>query len=453
MMTTPAFAVADLGQDCFAINDRGRTVAYVTSQGYVDWLLQHVDEDGPQLTSLRKETHLCYTLGLKLLLHMPHFCETMEEIGYEREQDGAAIVLRGRASSEDREFSSETLARLSADPETGAYCWALETCCTSHANEPRSFDTIEYNNIYPGEAGKCMFFRDTKEYQATLMTDRDGAVWRFPHQHRLHYGHLIQTLAFAEGSMAGFFHEAKGDPVVMVDASPLEPFWAICDMYYDLHCMVRPGRPIAPGESFTIRYRVEYLDAADAEALLAKARPIPVPDEDRAQQEHPRVDPGRNTFSTPIAIDRPEEGSAFVTNPPKKVWEKPAEPNASGALRITHGRDEETVWGYLPPTQLPADSVLRISARLRTESATGRGAVLRVRHYTFCWRPEPHLEPFAELACDPVNGTTDDWVEVRLPDLTVTAEQFDSLIDCEFVLSGRGRAWLTDLTLDLERKA
>jgi len=42
-----------------------------TSQGYIDWFLKSPLQDGSLLTSIKKETHLSYTLGFKILLITP----------------------------------------------------------------------------------------------------------------------------------------------------------------------------------------------------------------------------------------------------------------------------------------------------------------------------------------------------------------------------------------------
>lgn len=95
-----SFSVHDIGPGCWAIDDAGRTVAYVASQGYVDWLLKSPLEDGPRLGALRKETHLCCTLGLKLLLFPPSLCAMLLDKRWEILDSGRRISLSGTSRSE-----------------------------------------------------------------------------------------------------------------------------------------------------------------------------------------------------------------------------------------------------------------------------------------------------------------------------------------------------------------
>ena len=67
-----AFSVRDLNLGCRAIDADGKTVAIVTPQGYVDWLLRTPPEPGERLMAIDKETHLGNVRGLKFNLHLPH---------------------------------------------------------------------------------------------------------------------------------------------------------------------------------------------------------------------------------------------------------------------------------------------------------------------------------------------------------------------------------------------
>ena len=60
------FTVRSINLNCSAIdNAAGRTVAFVTPQGYVDWLLRSPQESGERLAAVDKETHLGSVRGLK----------------------------------------------------------------------------------------------------------------------------------------------------------------------------------------------------------------------------------------------------------------------------------------------------------------------------------------------------------------------------------------------------
>jgi hypothetical protein len=135
----------------------------------------------------------------------------------------------------------------------------MHTAITNQADKPIEIPNLEYNNVYPGKAGRCMMFAPTKEYSCTLMVDRDGVVWKYPHQHVMHYRHKIAQHTFAPGSLSGFFGEETGNPVVVCHRGSTAPDWAICDMYYDLHCCGRPERAMQPGETWDFDYTIKYL--------------------------------------------------------------------------------------------------------------------------------------------------------------------------------------------------
>jgi len=449
-MTKPQFELEPIGGECFTINDRGRTVAIITSQGYVDWLLKSPMQAGPLVSSIRKETHLSYTLGLKLELRTPAPATRLEHLSHSVEDGGARLVLNGQSEADDGLFSTHTRALLSTDPRHTRYEWAMETRITCNAEKPVELGWIEFNNIYPARAGLGMLHAPVKEYRYTLMVDRDGVVWQFPHQHLMHYSRKISRLHFAPGTLAGFFGEKTGSPVVIVHESPIEPDWAICDMYYDLHCGARPTGPIQPGQSLTFRYTIKYLGRAESEKLLEAARPIPVDAEDRAAHDYPRLELGMNDFSRSVQLDRPDEASGFRTAPPKKVWDKTTGHSTRGSLRITNDVSEETIWTAEPPTNIPPETRLRIRAMMKAERVAGKGAFIRVRYHTYHWHPTPHIEWARTLESPPVAGTTSGWVEVEVPELRVPKQEFDYLVAIDFVLDGKGVAWLTDVDIDLQ---
>jgi len=450
LMTRPAFEVVPIGGNCHTINDHGKTVAIVTSQGYIDWLLKSPMQEGPLLKSIRKETHLSYTLGLKLLLITPTPATLLRSFRCETADSGSVVILHGEGETEDGNFLSRTSAVLRTDAAASRYEWRLSTTLVCRAEKPVPVAWIEYNNVYPARAGLCLFWSRHKEYSCTLMTDRDGTVWRFPHQHTLHYTRKISKLHFAEGTMAGFFGEKTGSPVVIVEKSPLEPDWAICDMYYDLHCGARPVAPLQQGQSLVFVYTVKYLGAEESERLLAQSTPIPILPEDFAQHDYPRLDLGLNTFNAPVGIDRPDEASTFRTDPPRRVWDRETGHSSKGSLRLTNEVPMENAWPAAPPSNIPPGSRLSISAKVRTLNVEGKGIFIRLKYHTFVWHPKPHVEWPITLESKPVNGSTAGWVTITVPDLKVPAEHFDYLVLLEVVLDGKGTAWLTEMDLDFE---
>ena len=68
----PRFSIRQLNHGCQAIDDGPATVAVVTPQGYVDWLLASPDEAGARIETIATPTHLGNVLGLKFELALPH---------------------------------------------------------------------------------------------------------------------------------------------------------------------------------------------------------------------------------------------------------------------------------------------------------------------------------------------------------------------------------------------
>ncbi len=449
-MSEISFTVEDIGPGCWAVNDGGRTAAYVTSQGYIDWLLKSPLDDGPRLTSLKKETHLSYTLGLKLLLFPPHLCEKIVGKKYEIMDGGARLRLSAVSRSKDGNFEAYTEAVLSADEMRARYFWTCRSCIACTADEPVNISGVEYNNIYPGKCGRCFMFAPDKEFDRTLITDRDGAVWEFPHQHLMHYGGKLEALRFAEGSVAGFFGREKASPVVEVLKASHEPFWGICDMYYDLHCMARIPAPVEPGRKIEFEYLIKYLSDKDSAALKAKARRIPVTEEDRERHDYPRLALGMNSFMCAVDIGGADDSSGFRQKPPHKVWDREAGHRTKGSLRLWNDKGDALVWSAEPPTQIPAKKLLKIKALVKTEGAEGRGLFIRLRYHTFVWHPTPHVEWTKTLESKPVNGSTGCWLPITVPSLEVPEEDFDYLLWFDVVLEGKGTAWVTDVDIDLQ---
>jgi hypothetical protein len=452
----PEFQVVPVGNNCYTINDHGRTVALITSQGYIDWLLRSMDTPGELITEIVKETHLCYVLGLKILLITPSPATEITDFSYQVDADGETVTLRGLGMTADKDWRSETIAILTADFTTREYRWQLSTSLVYLGSEsftpPFHEWGFEYNNVYPHGTGRCMLFAPDKRYSCTLMTDKDETIWRFPHQHQLHYGHKTHALQNGPTSTAGFFGEPSpvGCPVVTVDNSPLEPFWPICDMFYDLHCCAKLDRKIQPGESWTFNYRIYYLDNETANQMLAQSRPVQITLDDWEQHERPRLDLGMNSFEHGCDIHKPDDCSAFVQKAPQMVWDKEVGHITKGSLRITNKTTEETLWSACPPTQIPQSTRLNITGKIMTKDVVGKGAYVQLRYHTFVWHPTPHVEWLDVCQSTPITGTSDGWVQITVPELKVPKEHFDYLVWIDFVVDGTGVAWLTDVDVDLQ---
>lgn len=447
-MMEPVLTLAPLNLDCFAINHGGRTVAMVSPQGYIDWMLVSPADDGVLLREVYCEPHLGYVLGLKLLLHLPHLCEVMTEIRPEILDGGARLRLTGRARDPAGAWEGQHEALLAVNPETNRFEWTVQTRLVCTASLPVERKWIEFNNVYPSGTGRCMLFAPHKRFSFTLMVDRDGVPWHFPHQHAMHYQRKIAALNFAPGTMAGFFGEEL-NPVVIVDGATLEPDWAICDMYYDLHCGARVAAPVAPGTVHEWQYRVKYLDRQESEPYVRAARIVPIVADDYRNHHYPRLALGRNDLKRPVVIDDVEDASSFRTEPPVKVWDRQVGAHEIGALRITNDRPIETVWSASPPTQIPAASRFQLTGLVKTKGVAGKGMFLRVRYHRFLWRPTPHVEWLPAIESEPVTGTTD-WHRILTPVLDVPADALDGLVWIDVVLDGQGVGWLTDVGVDLQ---
>jgi hypothetical protein len=180
------------------------------------------------------------------------------------------------------------------------------------------------------------------------------------------------------------------------------------------------------------------------------ARPVPITDDDWKVHEYPRLELGLNCFDRPVQIDSEDDASGFKQDPPTKVWDKEVGHSARGSLRITSDVDQETVWSAAPPTQVPPESNLTITAMVKTQGVEGKGVFVRLRYHVFVWHPTPHVEWIKTLESLPVSGTTPGWVKIAVPQLHVPEQEFDYLTYIDVVLDGKDTAWLTNVDVDLQ---
>ena len=161
------FLVRSINLKCQAIDDAdGKTVAFVTSQGYVDWLLRSPLEPGERLAEIDKERHLGNVRGLKFNLHLPHCCEQMTGIRVEVAESGDRVIVVGLSVSGDGRLRGECRAELGVDAATGRYVWQLETKLACASAEPVVLPMVEYNNILPARVGGRFLWEQQKPSNA-----------------------------------------------------------------------------------------------------------------------------------------------------------------------------------------------------------------------------------------------------------------------------------------------
>jgi len=459
-MNSPSFEVVSLNQEGgYAINDGGRTVALGTQGDYVDWLLISPLQDGPLIDTIHKDTHLSYTLGYKFVLHCPYIrCAGAESrtgteitrFDYRIEEGGKRLVLIGEAAKPDGPFVSRTEAALYVTEDGGRYEWELQTVVTNTSDHAKQIELLEYNNVYPALSYRGILHGGKKEFDCTLMQDKDGTVWEFPHQHSLHYGKKIDMLQFGTQSWAGFFGSSNSCPVVIVKSSDVPLQWGICDMYYDLHCNIATPHTFEPGGRVSLQYLVKYLSPAEAREWAKNTCKIPINEADKIAHDYPRFDFGFNPFNRSVHIDLPDEACCFRPQPPEKVWDREMGNRTKGSLRLT-SQGETVVWSSEPPIHVINGTKLRMTGLARVQGVEGKGFSLRLQYYDFRWKPVPGFYPIKTLESEALTGTTDGWVMITIPELEVSHGPVeDGMLRLEVVLEGSGVGWVTEINVELE---
>jgi hypothetical protein len=453
------FSVRSINLKCLAIDDEaGNTVAYVTPQGWVDWLLRAPGLPGEHLETLDKETHLGNVRGLKFNLHVQQ--PGTEVIGVPEIRivdQGRKVIVRALSASRDGTLRAEYSAELFVSEGTGRYEWHLVTRMECTASTPLHLKWMEYNNILPADTGGRFLFERRKKFDRCMIQDAEGVVWDLPHQHVLDYWligrpgqeKLPLPQSGAPGSWGGFFGEAF-NPILTVESSDGEPCWGICDAYYDFHCCTRPTGPLRPGEAWNWRYRIHYLDAAEAKLLLAKARRMTVSEADWQDRGGARLGLGFNDFRKSVQLDGIDEGSAFIPDGRERFWEKSGGPDGHGLVKMVSKQRGELVWpaAVINPTQMPSASRLRIRGKMKVD---GDGRLFfRLRPHVFQWQPEPHVDWMPAICSEPVGDTAGRWVEFTVPELARTAQERDTELGIELVMDGPGTGCVSGLDVMLD---
>jgi len=453
------FSLRTINLDCVAIDGQaGNTVALVTRQGWVDWLLREPGQPGERVTAIDKETHLGNVRGLKFNLVIQHpFTVALEPPQVTLAEDGCKVVLFCRSAPADRSFLGEHRAELVLSTKTGRYEWHHHTRLERTASEPLRIFYIEYNNILPANTGGRFLCERTKKFDRCLLQDRDGVIWEFPHQHVLDswligrpgQERLPMPQRGGPGCWGGFFGEAF-NPIVTLDTSDGEPCWGVCDAYYDFHCCTRQPDPLPPGKSWNWRYRIHYLSAAEAKPLLANVRRLPVSEADWKARGGARFGLGFNDFRGPARLDGFDEASAFIPDGRNLFWNRSGGPDGNGVVKMVATGPGELIWqaAVRNPTQMPAASRLRIRGKMRVEGA-GR-MFFRLRPHIFDWRPQPRVDWLPVVCSRPLGDTGGGWVDFEVPAFERTVAQVDTELEIELVFEGAGTGCMSSLDVILE---
>lgn len=461
-MEKAQFEIVNINNGARAINDHGRTVALVTQHGFIDWLLISPSQKGPLIDSIFKEVNPCYTLGLKFQLTCPRIitAATGPKVGYGQnrlvqfshhlEEGGSRLRLVGEGRSHDRIFATRTDAQLAVTPDGERYEWIMRTVIANVGHEAQTITHVEYNNLYPSLAYRGILHGAKKEFDCNLILDRDGVIWRFPHQHTMHYGGKIKARHFGTKSWCGFFGSKKDCPVISLTASDMPLAWGICDMFYDLHCDARGPHVLPPGGEIAFQYLIHYLSPDEAATHLKASRPVEVTEEDRGRHDFPRLDYGLNRFDRPVHIDHPDEACCYRIRLPEKAWDREVGRQGKGSLRLT-SQGSPVSWTNEPHFHAVNGMKLRVSAWIQLQDVASHGFHLRLQHYCFLPEPKTGCDPIHTVQSAPVTGTTDGWILITVPDLDVPAgEVEDGLVRLDLVLEDRGTVWVTDVAITIE---
>ncbi len=453
------FSTRLINLGCSTIDDaNGKTVAIVTPQGWVDWLLREPGQPGEHLASIDKETHLGNVRGMKFNLHVQN-----PQTHLNRSADiqiagqGQTVRVSAQSTSANGAIRADYCAELSVSPATGRYEWSLVSRLENASAAPLAFAWMEYNNILPADTGGRFLCARRKKFDRCLIEDANHVIWEFPHQHVLDYWligrpgqkKIPNLLPGAVGNWGGFFGEAF-NPIVSVDACDGEPCWGICDAYYDFHCCTRFTAPLQPGGVWNWRYRIHWLDAAQSKPLQDRARRIQVSEVDWQARSGARLGLGFNDFRKSVQLDGVDEGSAFIPDGRERFWEKSGGPDDNGVVRMVSQQAGELIWkaAVIGPTQMPPASCLRIRGKMRVEGAAR--LFLRLRPHIFEWQPQPHVDWLPVVCSEPVSDTAGRWVEFQVPEYARTALERDTELGIELVLDGPGTGSVSGLDVMLE---
>jgi len=416
-------------------------VAVIGPHGMVDWLSDdplHAPPEEP----IWKEAHLGFVRGVKFELVMATPFTQVDSLLVS--EDVGRIVVEVRSLSADRQFVAQHRAVLALAGD-GRLQWTIDARFASGGpTVPAPHAELEYGNVYPARCGNGWLQTADKRFNETLISAADGTLWSFPHQHALHYGHVLShlDLAVSPGSFVAF--AGPDDEALLIETlatnAPLT--WAICDMFYDLHCLISAPAHIG---AVHVRTRLRWAAKSEAASLCARAKRVTISPELEARHRTPRIALGRNRFTEAAGVSLPDDAAAFRPDGSARCWLPQGGPDGGGALQM-RGDGAPIIWQLAPDSIAAAATRIRAGFRARVDGA----ATLRLRLRTFAWDWAGQSGHRIGLEVASVPLRAGDWCEVELPALDIPPERRDETVVVEWLLDGAGSATIISLDLAVE---
>ena len=282
-----------------------------------------------------------------------------------------------------------------------------------------------------------------------------------------------QSKPIKAGGRCAFYNHPDGIPTVrLLEGADVSVYSARCHLCHDEHvCGVLSEEAFAEipvGLQKTAELVLYDSAGAEAEELLASARVLPLTEEDKGRMLPQRViqEKGFDSFEDAHPMDRANSGFFWVpiggwerryedwfwASPPLEIlqsrciWEQQFGRTGLRSLKIVTDRDMRAGWeSQYQPIRLRPDSNYLLTAWVRTENLSGKGAFLG---YFFGPDQEAHRnsKPYeVRHQPDGVIGTND-WTKVQL---AFKSPNYGGLADIfiRFWHEGTGASWWDDVSL------
>ncbi len=427
----------------WCIRAGGACVAVIGPHGMVDWLTDDPYKAPPE-EPIWKEAHLGFVRGVKFELVMA--TPFTEVASLDVSEDQGRIVVEVRSQSADQRFIAQHRAVL-ARASDGRLQWTIDArFASSGLTQPAPVAELEYGNVYPARCGNGWLQTADKRFSETLIAGTDGTLWSFPHQHALHYGHVLREfdLATARGAFAAF--SGPDDEALLIEtlATNVPLTWAICDMFYDLHCLISAPAHIG-ADPVHVRTCLRWAAKSEAASLRARAKLVTISAELEARHRTPRIALGRNRFIKAAGVSSPDDAAAFRPDGSARVWLPQGGPDGGGSLQL-RGDGAPIVWQMAPDSIAAAATRIHAGFRARVDGeATLR---LRLRTFAWDWAGQSCHRSGLEVASAPLRAG--DWCNVELPTLDIHPDRRDETVVVEWLLEGAGSATIISLDLGVE---